>query len=119
MIRKGLRPDFTIGMELPGGQDDSRLVLPFRRSWVAIGILVVMDLIFLFPAVTTFQQAIVEWSQFDSLFDLVGVLFISAWLLGCTAAWGSWKGPAIPFEPRLALQPQVASESAINYDAVH
>ena len=33
--------------------------------------------------------------------------------------WAPWKGPAIPCEPRLALQPQVASESAINYDAVH
>jgi hypothetical protein len=33
--------------------------------------------------------------------------------------WVPWKGPAIPCEPRLALQPQVASESAINYDAVH
>ena len=82
MIRKGLRPDFKFGMDLPGGKNDFRLALPFRRSWVAIGILVVMDVIFLFPAVTTFQQAIVEWSQFDSLFDLVGVLFISAWLLG-------------------------------------
>ena len=33
--------------------------------------------------------------------------------------WASCKGPAIPCEPRLALQPQVASESTINYDAVH
>ncbi len=58
------------------------MALPFRRSWVAIGILAVMDAIFLYPAVTTFQQTIAEWSRFDSLFDLVGALFISAWLLG-------------------------------------
>jgi len=82
MIRKGLRPDFKIGMDLPGDEGDYRLALPFRRSWVAIGILAVMDAIFLYPAVTTFQQAISEWSRFDSLFDLVGALFISAWLLG-------------------------------------
>jgi hypothetical protein len=33
--------------------------------------------------------------------------------------WASWKGLAIPCEPRLTLQSQVASESTINYDAVH
>ena len=33
--------------------------------------------------------------------------------------WNSWKGLAIPREPRLVLQPQVASESTINYDAAH
>jgi hypothetical protein len=82
MIRKGLRPAFKIGVDLPGDEGDFRLALPFRRSWVAIGILAVMDAIFLYPAVTTFQQAIAEWSRFDSLFDLVGALFISAWLLG-------------------------------------
>jgi len=82
MIRKGLRPDYKIGMDLPGNEGDYRLALPFRRNWVAIGILAVMDAIFLYPAITTFQQAIAEWSRFDSLFDLVGALFISAWLLG-------------------------------------
>jgi hypothetical protein len=82
MIRKGLRPGFKFGFDMPGEGDDFRLVLPFRRSWVAIAILAVMDIVFLIPAVLTFQQAIVEWGQFDSLFDLVGALFLSAWLLG-------------------------------------
>ena len=82
MIRKGLRPGFKFGIERPGDESDFRRVLPFRRSWVAISILAVMDVVFLIPAVLTFQQAITEWGQFDSLFDLVGALFLSAWLLG-------------------------------------
>jgi hypothetical protein len=82
MIRKGLRPGFRIGMVPRDGQDGYRRVWPFRRSWIAIAILSVMDIIFLIPAITTFRQAISEWSNFDSLFDLVGALFLSAWLLG-------------------------------------
>jgi len=70
MIRKGLRPGFKFGFDMPGERDDFRLILQFRRSWVAIAILAVMDIVFLIPAVLTFQQAIVEWGQFDSLFDL-------------------------------------------------
>jgi len=38
---------------------------------------------------------------------------------GAFSWWASWKGLAISCEPRLALQSQVASESTINYDAVH
>jgi hypothetical protein len=56
--------------------------MPFRRIWPAIIVLAVMDGVFMFPAVTTFKQAVAEWGQFDSLFDLVGALFLSAWLLG-------------------------------------
>ena len=82
MIRKGLKPDFKFGIEKPGDQRDFRKVLPFRRPWVAIAILAVMDIIFTIPAVTTFQQAIEEWGKFESLFDLVIALFLSAWLLG-------------------------------------
>ena len=82
MIRKGIRPGFKVGMDLPGQDDGFRRVLPFRRSWIAIAVLAVMDAIFLFPAVTAFQQAAEEWSQLDTLFDLVGAVFISAWLLG-------------------------------------
>ena len=86
MIRKGLRPAFRIGMVPRDGRDGYRRVWPFRRSWLAIAILMVMDIIFLIPAVSTFRQAISEWSKFDSLFDLVGALFISAWLLGWATA---------------------------------
>jgi hypothetical protein len=82
MIRKGLRPRFRFGLELPGSRYGLRRVLPFRRSWIAILVLAVFDAVFLFPAVTTFRQAAAEWARFDSLFDLVGALFLSAWLLG-------------------------------------
>ena len=81
-IRKGLRPGFRIGVDLHDDQDKYRRVWPFRRSWVAIAILTVMDIIFLIPAISTLKQVIVEWGKFDSLFDLVGALFLSAWLLG-------------------------------------
>ena len=86
MIRKGLRPGFKFGLDLPGDAGEFRKVLPFRRSWVAIAILAVMDIAFSIPAVITFQQAISEWGRFDSLFDLVGALFLSAWLLGWVIA---------------------------------
>ena len=82
MIRKGLRPGFRIGVDLRDGQDGYRRVWPFRRSWVAIAILTVMDIIFLIPAIITLKQVIGEWGKFDSLFDLVAALFLTAWLLG-------------------------------------
>ncbi|MCH7505777.1 MAG: hypothetical protein IIB78_01270 [Proteobacteria bacterium] len=82
MIRKGLRPGFKIGIDLPADKGAWRRVLPFRRSWIAIVILAIMDIIFIIPLVTTLQQAAYQWSKFDSLSDLVGALFLSAWLLG-------------------------------------
>jgi hypothetical protein len=82
MIRRGLRPGFKLGLDLPDEKDRLRKVFPFRRSWVAILILAIMDIAFIIPAVITFQQAATEWSRFDSLFDLVAALFLSAWLLG-------------------------------------
>ena len=86
MIRKGLRPGFKFGLDSPGEVGDYRRVLPIRRSWPAIAILAAMDIAFSIPAVSTFQQAASEWSRFDSLFDLVGALFLSAWLLGWVIA---------------------------------
>jgi hypothetical protein len=82
MKRQGLRPHFKIGLDRPGGPGEFRRVLPFRRSWIAVGVLAAFDLVFLIPAVTVFRQAAAEWGRFDSLFDLVGALFLSAWLLG-------------------------------------
>jgi len=86
MKRQGLRPRFSFGTDRPGKRDGLRRVLPFRRSWIAIGVLAAFDLIFLIPAITTFRQAAGEWSRFDSLFDLVGALFLSSWLLGWSIA---------------------------------
>jgi len=86
MIRKGLKPGFEFGPESPADGEGFRKVLPFRRSWVAIAIVAAMDAAFLFPAVYTFRQALSEWSGYDSLFDLVGALFLSAWLIGWSMA---------------------------------
>lgn len=82
MKREGLRPRFRFGWPPAQGAGALRRVYPFRRSWIAIGVLAAFDAVFLFPAVTTFRQAVAEWSRFDSLFDLVGALFLSAWLMG-------------------------------------
>jgi hypothetical protein len=82
MKRQGLRPRFRFGMDRPGKGYGLRRVLPFRRSWIAICVLAAFDLVFLAPAVMTFRQAAGEWSRFDSLFDLVGAVFLSSWLLG-------------------------------------
>lgn len=59
---------------------------PFRRSWVAIIILLAMDIAFLVPAITTFRQMTGMGDGADSLFDLVGTLFLGAWLLGWSMA---------------------------------
>ena len=84
MKRQGLRPRFKFGIDRPG--DPLRRVLPFQRSWVAIGVLAGFDAVFLVPAVLTFREAAGEWSRFDSLFDLVGAVFLSSWLLGWSTA---------------------------------
>jgi hypothetical protein len=81
-IKRGLRPGIKFSTGLPGGTDDFRQVLPFRRAWLAIAILAIFDIVFLIPAVTVFQQAWSEWSKLDDLFGLVAALFSSAWLLG-------------------------------------
>jgi hypothetical protein len=86
MKRQGLRPRFKIGLDRPGKQAAMRRVFPFRKSWIAIGVLAAFDAVFLVPAVMTFRQAAGEWSRFDSLFDLVGALFLSSWLLGWSIA---------------------------------
>jgi hypothetical protein len=86
MIRKGIRPRVRPALDLPGDGRAFRRVLPFRRHWPAIAVIAVFDAVFLFPAITTFRQAAAEWARFDSLFDLVGALFLSAWLLGWSLA---------------------------------
>ncbi|RPH98804.1 MAG: hypothetical protein EHM68_03100 [Lysobacterales bacterium] len=48
--------------------------------------LAAFDAAFLIPAVTTFRQAWDAWSRFESLFDLVAAVFLSAWLTGWSIA---------------------------------
>ena len=82
MKRKGIKPRIRPALDLPGDGSDYRRVLKFKRSWVAIIVLAAFDLVFLIPAITTFQQAAGEWARFNDLFDLVAALFLTAWLLG-------------------------------------
>jgi hypothetical protein len=86
MIRKGLRPRIRIAFDVAAASGEFRRVLPFRRSWIAIGLIAVLDLIFAVPAIMTFRQAAAGWASLDTLFDLVGALFLSAWLLGWVLA---------------------------------
>lgn len=86
MIRKGLRPGFRLAIRPRSETGGYQKTWGFRRSWIAIGIVAVMDVIFLVPAITTFSQASSEWSSLDSLFELVAALFLSAWLLGWSVA---------------------------------
>ncbi|MGD9264540.1 MAG: DUF6498-containing protein [Lysobacterales bacterium] len=84
--REGIRPRLRPALDLPGRDNDYRRVLPFRRSWVAALVLLAFDAVFLVPAITTFQQAARAWSGINGLFDLVGALFLTAWLTGWSIA---------------------------------
>mgnify|MGYP001826697614 FL=1 len=86
MIRKGLKPGFRLAIRPRSVTGGYQKTWGFRRSWIAIGVVAVMDVIFLVPAITTFSQASSEWSSLDSLFELVAALFLSAWLLGWSVA---------------------------------
>lgn len=86
VIKTGLKPGLKFGFDQRGDDDSFRRVFPFRRSWIAITVLAIMDAFFTIPAVGTFQQAMAEWAQLDSLFDLVAAVFLSAWLLGWVIA---------------------------------
>ncbi len=86
MIRKGPRPRFKFGFERQSGAGPLRVVLPFRRSWVAIGLLAVFDIAFIIPAILTFNQAADAWAGLNSLFDLVAAVFLTAWLMGWSLA---------------------------------
>lgn len=84
--RQGIRPEFNFG--LASADEACTLVrrYPFRRSPVAILVLLVFDVVFLVPAVSTLLEAISMWQQPDELFSVVGALFISFWLLGWSMA---------------------------------
>lgn len=86
MIRKGIRPAFRVGFEKPLDAGFYQRVFPFRRSWVAIAIILVMDAIFMIPAISTFREITESIGRFETLFDLVGVLFLGGWLLGWSMA---------------------------------
>ena len=84
--RTGLRPGLRVGLPAPEQQGSYREVFRFRRSWPAIIILLVLDIVFLIPAVTTAGKSIEMWQQPEDLFDLVGALFTTFWLMGWSLA---------------------------------
>jgi len=45
-----------------------------------------MDVVFMFPLFAVFGELSGEWGGFSNLFDLVGALFLSAWMLGWSMA---------------------------------
>ncbi|MEE4294822.1 MAG: DUF6498-containing protein [Xanthomonadales bacterium] len=86
MIRKGIRPAFRFGFEKPLVAEYYQRVFPFRRSWFATAFILAMDIIFTIPAISTFRQIMESLGRFETLFDLVGVLFLGGWLLGWSIA---------------------------------
>jgi len=86
MIRRGIRPRARPALDWPSGGDDFRRVFPFRKSWVAIAVLLALDAVFIVPAIGVYRQAADSWVRGDSLTDFVGAAFSSAWLLGWSAA---------------------------------
>lgn len=73
---------FRIGIGLFTATDGERIVLPFRRSSVAILILTAIAIAMTVPAVSVFTQAVRDWSQLDDLFGLTSALFSTGWLMG-------------------------------------
>jgi hypothetical protein len=86
MKRPKNRPKLRFSTGFSSSQQTLREVLPFRRSWKAILFIAVFAIAFTVPAVLAFVQARDEWSQLDTLFDLVAALFLSLWLLGWSIA---------------------------------
>jgi hypothetical protein len=86
MIRKGLRPRFRFAKNFSARPGDFLRTWGFRRSWIAIAILAVMDVVFIFPLFAAISQMHGEWNSFDSLFGLVGALFMTAWVIGWSTA---------------------------------
>ena len=104
MIRSGLRPGVRLAIDRSAANVTWRRVFPVQKNWVVIGIVAAIDAAFLAPAVMTFGQAAAAWMNFDSLFDLVIAIFLSAWLLG----WGI--APLILTALLVALAPVVGHQ---------
>jgi hypothetical protein len=86
LIRKGIRPTFRFRSGWRRQGDEFAQSWPLRRSWIAILAVLAFAVVFLLPAIGAFRQAVNEWSRFESLFDLVGAVFITAWLTGWSIA---------------------------------
>lgn len=74
--------NFRFGIDLIAGDDGERVDLPFKRSVLAILIVAAMAIAMTVPAISVFRSAATEWGRLESLFDLVGALFSTGWLMG-------------------------------------
>ena len=86
MIRKGLSPRYKFGFERPRG-GELRSVFPFRRSWIAIGILAVFDAIFDHYGVQRVRDQ-EEWTT-------ALILFSTLWPIG-EGGEGKWSPEGFP-----------------------
>lgn len=57
-------------------------MLPFRRAWIAIVIVLAVGVGMTLPAVGAFDSALGELSRLKHLANLVSAVFLGAWLLG-------------------------------------
>jgi len=76
------RQGFSIGTGLFEAAPGRRMVLPFRRSRVAMLIVAAMAILMTVPAAGVFSEAAGRWGGLDGLFDLTTALFLTGWLLG-------------------------------------
>ena len=86
MKRVGIRPRFRVGRDRATRDERFRQVFPLPKSWLAIGVLLVFDGVFLVPAVTTFRETVELWRRPEDLFNLVAALFTTFWLVGWSLA---------------------------------
>ena len=74
--------NFRFGIDLFPADKNERIDLPFKRSALAILIVAAMALVMTIPAISVFRSAAADWGRLESLFDLVGALFSTGWLMG-------------------------------------
>jgi hypothetical protein len=79
------RPPLRAGFAAPWSDDAERIVLPLRRSWLVIGIVLAVAVGMTLPAVGAFENALTEFGRLKQLANLVSAVFLSAWLLGWSA----------------------------------
>lgn len=86
MIKTGARPRIRLSLGTRNGEHGYRKVFPFRRSWVAIGIVGALAAVFFIPALSTFEQSRELWQQPEDIFRLSMALFTTFWLIGWSIA---------------------------------
>lgn len=80
-------PKFRISFDLPVKREtEFRTVLPFKKFWFVISVIMIIDIVFLIPAIGAFNEASHSWANLESLMDLTFAIFSSVWLLGWSIA---------------------------------